>query len=322
MKSFLILWGVLFLSQCTSVADYQTGDRPDENAIIGRGRGVSQEIADENARNEIGKYFSVRIKSKVVSSEFLNQTNDESSDSSSVDSQITAESDAILQGVEIIKRWQEGVDYHAVAKLDKTKAKRIFKSIMSEMDKKDLTAYRQCCLENRGSPLLAIMLIKKLISARQERAIVANQYNVVHGGSASVGNPLPISVLLKKRSALVKLITIFIDAPKELPTTLETKLKSLITDNQLLLSPDKGKATHILKVNYQEEPVKSQLKDWTFLKINLSIELVNKQNGRMLTSELISKKGSGLDAAGALRNATSLVAKEIKSTFVNMATSL
>lgn len=290
----MYILGLLFLLGigCTT-SKLET--KPEVNVISGIGQGGSREIADKNAVSEIASFFSMKVKAVATSSENSIQQGLQGLDSSTLDSSVTVESEAILQGVEIVERWQEGADFFARARLEKDTARRIFKNQMVSRDRQDLSIFGQCCNKESvvDNPIGALKELSKLGLRRKERAILSRQYGVVSQSMTVFPDPLPFSKIRNAQKEAQQHIRIMLDT-SNVPEILREKIAERLQTLSIPIVSQAEEANYVLSLNLEIEEEKRELKDWKFYQATCVIKLTRKQGNQPVFSTILSKRTSGL----------------------------
>lgn len=122
---------------------------PSEAFLAGVGVASERPLAEDRARAEIAKIFQVQVQSRETSSEsqWLGRVGNLATDEyrQSVQAELTATTDKVLEGVRIAEIWQDkkAGEYYALAVLDRLRAARALRGELDDIDQTVIGQVRQ-----------------------------------------------------------------------------------------------------------------------------------------------------------------------------------
>ncbi len=143
MKQIILLFVLLLLTACAKepvTPDWIRGEPAaysSERYLLGRGQGETVGLARDRARADLAKIFAVKIREQS-SDQLIWQQGGEGLQGlqTSVSRHIQAQTDQLIEGVQIAETWQAetGGDYHALAVLDRLQAGNRLRNRINELD--------------------------------------------------------------------------------------------------------------------------------------------------------------------------------------------
>lgn len=148
--------------------------------ITGRGTGATLEQAQNQARADLAKFFSVAVRESGVDIQsFSNQQGGEPQSAQQVTRRLETYTDQVVQGIEIVERWHDPVSgsYHALAVAPR--AATIVR-LQNEISRLDADAQRQFAVAQAESePLLSVAAVHKAVILQQQRSGVQRSLQAI-----------------------------------------------------------------------------------------------------------------------------------------------
>ncbi len=209
----------LLLAACSNAKpldarpDWVTGNSatyPSNAYLTGRGDGDILAVAQDRARADLAKTFSVNVseQSSDVSSFSQSSSNASPKNSLDVSRNISTRTDAVLQGVVISDTWQDlqTHTYHVLATLSRSKASAALRQQINDLD-----AGTQASLNAaQGSTDLfdKISAASQAVDAQQTRTGLQRALQVVDITGQGIPPQWPLAKLQADRTALLKQLQI------------------------------------------------------------------------------------------------------------------
>ncbi|MBT3236118.1 MAG: LPP20 family lipoprotein [Bdellovibrionales bacterium] len=248
------------------------------------GEGDSFNLASANARKGIAQIFKTRIKSKFEASTSISGDKVDEDLSSHLE-EIT---DEVLEGVEVIKSYDSGTSYFALAMLNKSKAARRYKKELDRIDSK-ISGYGK---EKKGRSL---HLLKKLFF---ERDVVHSRYEFLTG--RTVAPPMSFMAIEREVRKGISSYRLSLKMTGEQSGLIgPVVLEALSAFGYKMVSGESAaKATHSVLANYTSKALHMKVKG--FLKYQYMITVtVTDRNGVKIGAleHLVIAVGRNIDQA-------------------------
>ncbi len=193
MRIAIALLSLVVLAACApKVPEWTRGTstsaaHPAEHYLTGVGIDRERGRAEDRARAEIAKIFQVSILARETSSEversFRAGAAVEGEYRQSVQAELTAVTDKVLQGVTIAEVWREprSGEFYALTVLDRRQAARSLRTELNELDERAME--QVLAAEKSPSPFRRIGLYLQALQALDKREGVAADLRIVGGGT-------------------------------------------------------------------------------------------------------------------------------------------
>lgn len=184
------------------------------NALYLTGRGTAPTIADaqDRARADLAKQFEVAVQEQTQQSQHFEQSTKGEVTTQSLEQQVSrnvaAYTSRSLQGVEIGDLWHdtERNEEHALAVLDRNKARRQFEQEIAALDDTAAQDLKQAEFETQ--PLYKAANVQQAIDAQQKRIAVQASLRVADPSGQGVPPRLSLAELVRTRDAILSKVTI------------------------------------------------------------------------------------------------------------------
>ena len=245
----LCLSTVLFLASCGAPKppEWTLGRStlyPDQAFLVGVGMGTTQGQAEDRARAEIAKIFTVDIHSResTSESEWLNRSGNVAGSEyrQAVEAELTATSDKILSGVQIAEIWKDEKTgaYHALAVLDRL---RISTGLRSELDEADQAAMEQVRqAEIAPSKFRSLGHYLQTLKALELRRSIAADLRITDPSGWVSDAPYSAAVIGAKADAVAGSIQVGIDLQNDRDGIVRGAVIQALTSQGIQLAPSLG----------------------------------------------------------------------------------
>lgn len=255
MSSLIPAYGrdrVNWITDVTKVSDCKS------KYICTVGEGPSLNLSKANARTNMSKIFSTKIQSKFSST--LSDAGETSSE------ELNESTEAVLEGVEVLKVSEDDTGYYALAGLNKSKASRSFKRQIEKMDEK-----MEVYLEDGG-----MSAARKLKQLYMQREVMNKRYEFLSG--RSISESITYDQVFKSNKKLSDLV-VHVYLEEEAPKEVESDLVKLLSDAGMKITTgkelNKG-ATHIVTGSLQADKQYMKVDGFEKYKFVLKLEAMNR----------------------------------------------
>ena len=188
---------------------------PSEAYLLGVGLDRDRTRAEDRARAEIAKIFQVEIQSRetIVESHWLSQVGEPAITeySQSVQAELTAITDKVLEGVHIAEVWQNEKtgDHYVLAVLDRLRASRALRGDLDEIDQMVAGQVRQA--QAARSPLRQLGHYLQALKSMERRRGIAADLRVTDPGGWVVEPPYLLADIAERADSAAAGIRIGIE---------------------------------------------------------------------------------------------------------------
>ncbi len=224
LRIILIAATLLLLTACSAKPgdgrpDWVLGNSakyPASSYLTGHGQASTQAQANDFARGELAKVFSVSVNEQSKDASSYSQTNAGGSavmqNTLDVSRNINTRTDQVLTGVEISETWLDPKtqQYYALATLSRTKASAALRQQIGDLDA-STTAYLNQA-QNSDDLFDKITAAGGAVTAQQTRAALQKELQVVDMTGTGVPSSWALGKLQADRAALLKQLQISVAA--------------------------------------------------------------------------------------------------------------
>ena len=188
---------------------------PEQAYLVGVGMASTRAEAENRARSELAKIFTVHIASREVSteSEWLNRAGNVAGAGyrQAIQADLVATSDKVLSGVHIAEVWQneKAGTWHALAVLDRLKASQALRAEMNEADQSAMTQVRQA--EQASTRFRALGHYLQALKALELRSALAADLRIADPSGWVAEPPYSPAVIAAKADEVAGTIQVGID---------------------------------------------------------------------------------------------------------------
>jgi RNase H-fold protein (predicted Holliday junction resolvase) len=214
---------------------------PSEAYLLGVGFGRDRAHAEDRARSEIAKTFQVQIQSResIVESHWVSQVGEPATTeySQSVQAELTAITDKVLEGVRIAEIWQdeETGEHYALAVLDRLRTSRALRGELDEIDQAVAAKVRQA--EAAGTPLRQLGYYLQALKSLERRRGIAADLRVTDPGGWVLEAPYSLADIAERTDKAAAGIRIGIDLEGDRQGIVNGALVRALTGIGMALAP-------------------------------------------------------------------------------------
>lgn len=300
----------------------ESAEYSNDQYLIGRGVGSTEEEAKNRARGDLAQIFEVRI--EVVNQDIT--TVAKSGKKEQVDKlstqQVSAKTDKVVSGISIAKTWRDPVsqDFHALAVLPRAQASASLREELAKID--DELQQQMKATKAAGDPLLKVAALTQALQASVKRDGFQASLKVVDPSGQGVQAPISQASVQKQINDTLKGIRI---AP-EVVEDADTKEFASILKGGLasagFLASNSAAADLVLegKLTLTDLGVRD---GWNWVRATVEVSLVEKESRRVRGSQTWPVKASAHDPktarSRALIEVEKLFKQELRSTIIGFA---
>ncbi len=238
--------------------------------ICATGSASSKMLAQAKAREELAKFFQVRIESKMThqvvhDGQDLEQAAKTNTVQETYDLEFQEKVDSLLEGVEVPANYQDGEGYYALARLRKKAIASLLKSRLENFDQSVKALYL------RGSRLG----LNRALRIWEKRQSVDEKFQLVRG----IGFPAEINreKILKKRAQVMAIPFSLHLEFKELKTQGKWKrfIAKVLGQNGFQISNDTKKNYHKVKGSFLVYPLHLNVKGFKRFRFSLALKAIS-----------------------------------------------
>ncbi len=213
---------VLLISGCASLhneemskpqwVDRPAAAYPTMTHIVGTGVGPSLTVAQDRARSELAKNFSVNIRARMQDRQSYLQQSGQSEFSSETAQQIETHTEVVLHAVQIVDSWHDpnNQQYHALAALSRVQALQLFRERIQQLDSETNTQLRASAIYE--DKLSQVGFIQSAIELQRQRHQIQQMLQVVDPSGHGVASNYSIAELNKRSNEIASTIRIRVKA--------------------------------------------------------------------------------------------------------------
>ena len=212
-----LITALLALTACGSVKpqnarpDWVLGNSaayPAATFLTGKGEADTQAVAQDRARADLAKIFSVNISEQTKDNSSYSQTNAGGTpvmqNTMDVSRSISTHTDEVLSGVAISETWQDPQthEFHALATLSRPREAAALRQQIGDLDAGTAAYVNQA--QNSSDLFDRIAAAGQAVDAQQTRAGLQHALQVVDATGAGMPSSWPLAKLEADRAALLK----------------------------------------------------------------------------------------------------------------------
>lgn len=333
MRSFHYLVNMLFFSLGLVAASTAWGGQPNwvsgdpgkypnEQYLIGRGVGSTEDEAKNRARGDLATIFEVRIEVATANTTTVAKTGKKEQVSMSATQQVSAKTDKVISGINIAEIWRDPAtkDFHVLAVLSREQAGA---SLREELGNIDQELQQQMQAAGAESDLLLkVGALTQALQASIKRDGFQASLKVVDPSGRGVPAPVSQATLQQQIGDTLRKVRIASahasDAGSEEFSSVVKGglaaagfLPTKLADADLVLSG----SLNMVDLGYQS--------GWYWVRATLAVTLTEKESGRVRGRKTWPVKSSAQDPATARSRAMIEVEKlfkqELRATIIDFA---
>jgi hypothetical protein len=186
----------------------ESAEYPNDQYLVGRGVGSTQEEASNRARGDLATIFEVRIEVATENTTTVTQSGKKEQVNKLATQQVSAKTDKVISGINIAKTWRDPVtqDVHALAVLARAQASA---SLREELVKLDEELQQQLqATKAADDPLLKIGALNQALQASIKRDGFQASLKVVDPSGRGVQAPISQALVQKQINDMLKSVRI------------------------------------------------------------------------------------------------------------------
>lgn len=295
---------------------------PNDQYLVGRGVGATEEEAKNRARGDLAAIFEVRIQVVSANTISVTQSDKKAQVSKVATQQVSAKTDKVISGVEIAKTWRDPVskDFYALAVLSRPKAAAGLREELSKID--DAVQQQMDAAKKENDPLLKIGAMAHALEVSIKRDGFQASLQVVNPSGHGVDAPIPQAEIQAAISDALKQVRI---APQVADGTQEAAFPGILKGGLAaagFLANDAANADFLLVGKLALTDL-GRRSNWNWVRATVEVSLLEKATGRVRGSKTWPVKASAQDAdtarARALIEVERLFKDELRSAIIGFA---
>ncbi len=299
-----------------------SAEYPNDQYLVGRGVGSTEDEAKNRARGDLATIFEVRIEVATANTTTVAKTGKNEQVSMLATQQVSAKTDKVISGINIAKTWRDPVsqDFHALAVLPRAQASASLREELGKID--DELKQRTEAAKAESDPLLKIAALTQALQASIKRDGFQASLKVVDPSGRGVQAPVSQATLQQQiGDALRKVRIAPASAADEGSAEFTTAVKGGLAAAGFLTKKLED-ADLVLSGSLSMVDL-GRRDGWNWVRATLAVTLTEKDSGRVRGRKSWPVKASAQDPATARSRAMIEVEKlfkqELRSTIIDFA---
>jgi len=298
-------------------ADGDTSEYPKEGYLTGVGTADERASAEDRARSEISKIFTVTV--TATTSDVMSETTsasgkgkDQSSFSQAVSQDVQTVSNKVLEDVTIAETWQDPATrrFYALAILQRDKAAMALKEKLSDLDKQALVWQKQ--LDGASDRLGRVKAAMKLMTLLKARDGLNADLRVVSASGSGESAPFDAAGLAPKAAKALAELDVAVDMGAGSDEVATGVIQAL---NGLGLQARAGSAGADADVSVegsvQSAPEAGDGSAWKWARCAATVSVKDARAGKIFLRFDASERQASADYAKAERRSREAMAKKV-----------
>jgi LPP20 lipoprotein len=256
----------------------QDAKYPSSSYLLGRGQGDNLAIAQDRARADLAKNFSVNVSERLKDvSAYTQSATTPAKNSQDVSRSLSTRTDEMLRGVEIGETWQDPVtrEYYALAALSRLKADAALRQQISDLDASTRSYLNQS--QANSDLFVKIANATRAVDAQTTRTGLQQELQVVDIAGRGMPPIWPLGQLQADRSALLARLKITAAATGQDAEAVQTILAGALADAGFTVAGG-GDYTMTANLNYANLSLRGD--GWYWITGSLQVTLVANNGGQ------------------------------------------
>jgi len=298
----------------------ETTKYPSNRFLVGMGQSEELSKAQDRARAEIAKFFSVKVEQEVKS---VQKTSDSDGpkgkswlSSTAINETMKTTVTGTLQGVEIKETWQDPVlkNYYVLAVLPRAPVESRLTEELMDLDSKIKSAISKS--DGASDKILKIKWMVRAYDLYQQRRLVNNQLSVVSLDGEGIKPSPEIAGVNDKLTDMLGKITVSVDIKGDLSGPISEAIISSLNNGHISVTPG-GIDTDILITGKTElKPTdESNSIGFVFARGRAFVSIINRADGKTFGSVEKEDREGAKDMQGAKSSVISQLKDEIINDF-------
>ena len=330
MKLFTTLMTALLFA-CLGAACASTPTEPDwlngeshryprNEYLIGRGEAPTREAAQDRARADIAKVFSVAV--DAASMDTQNAKVDTAGGvklEQQASRSIATRTQQVIGGIQIADLWQDPTTkaFHALAVLPRLQTATRLRQQIDELDAG--TRQRIAQSQQASDPLLKIAAAQSAVQSQQDRDALQKSLQIVDITGHGVESPWSSGKLKADRDALLQRVSISASVTGDAPAGTSEMVAGALA--QAGFAPGTADSPFLLQAQMPLTDLGMQ-EGWYWLRSSLTVVLMERNGGKVRGTHVWSLKANAPTRAEALKRlmaqADSTLKQELQGAIIEM----
>ncbi len=269
--------------------DGQDPKYPQGKYLTGVGHGDTRDAAENNARAEIAKIFSVKIEQMTQTlSHYVGFSSSAGDDSWLTEhdiSQITRSStDQVLQGVKIVDHWTDKAGtMYALAIIERIPARNRLEQQIADLDSAILELYKKA--QSATDKITKLKFMVQTLEKVKEREVLNAQLQVVNPLGRGMEAPIDLGKFNGELSALLSSVNVYVELSGDDTGKIRQAIIESITRGRLNVVDSPDGADIIVKGKVHGMPVNRKSNTgFKFAQFEASVDIINPATGQVFGS--------------------------------------
>ena len=298
---------------------------PNEMYLVGRGVGSTADEAGNRARGDLASVFEVKIEVVTANTTDVVKSGNKETVHKTASQSVSAKTDRVVSGVQIVEVWRDPStqDVHALAVLSRDKAAAGLREEIAKVDEQ--VQQELASAKATNDPLVKLGALQRAFDTVVNRDGFQASLKVVDLAGKGIDAPVTQTQLRIQMDQILKGVKIFPQVDEDADAKeFQGILKGGVAAAGFL-AQSIGKAELILigKLDLNDLGVQQ---GWHWVRANVTVQLVEKESGRVRGEKSWPLKASARDSAKTartrvLKDIEKLFKEELRGTIVEFASS-
>jgi hypothetical protein len=250
---------------------------PESRFLTARGIGQSESEARNKAVSELSRIFESKVGSETLDRvNLVAKSTGEETTVQKFDSRIRVLSEVELKGVEVPGTWKENGTWHALAVLERSKARENWLREISGLDSEILGGLD--ALGGLKGSLLRYRSLRGAIDLWLKRQVLESRITVLGFRTLAQG-AYDIRSVFREAAKLKAHMQVFLDIRGEGAGLLTEKVAEALGKAGFVVAGDRSEAAVIIEGDVRAEPVDIEHPDWVYARSTVALSVVDAEAG-------------------------------------------
>lgn len=294
-------------------------DYPSSVYMTAEGIGQSEPEAKNRAVAELSRIFESKVQAdtldKVKSVIKTSGKNTSETSEQMLQSRVNVISEVKLKGVEIGKVWKDKSEYHALAVLERKKARDEWVSEQGEIDRK--VDGIVSTMQSTKSTLLKYKALKEIMDLWIKRTVISSRLNVLGFGGEAAPASYDINSIYKSQREAKTNMTIFIEIDGNKAKAVKEAVAGALGKAGFVIAKNKSNAAVIIDGSVDVSPLDMPNPDgWKYARAKVALSVIDAAEGVSIGDVTEDARGSHLSPGEAEQKALKKVLPDLSKKLI------